>query len=164
MKSFEKTYRELQIKGYKNEDAMFKAFEKVKKNFNNMKQRLYNRIYEIQKEKGYFITLTYKGDTPNIEKAHKQLKRWCVVNCNLYVGNIDFGEINDRIHHHVVCVPKHNNLVGSWKYGSINILKIRDSKVDGRKAVMYVSKLMNHAIKETADYIIRSKKIKKGDI
>lgn len=164
MKSYEKTYRELQIKGYKNEDAMFKAFEKVKKNFNNMKQRLYNRIYEIQKEKGYFITLTYKGDTPNVEKAHKHLKRWCFVNCDLYVANIDFGELNDRIHHHVVCVPKHNNLVKSWKYGNINILKIRDSKVDGRKAVMYVSKLMNHAIKETADYIIRSKKIKKGDI
>lgn len=163
MKSFEKTYRELQTKGYNKNDAMLIAFDKVKSNFNNMKQRLYDRIYEIQKNKGYFITLTYKGDSINIEKAHKHLKRWCYINCELYIGNIDFGEINGRIHHHIVCVPKHNNLVKSWKYGNINILKIRDSKIDGRKAVMYVSKLMNHAIKESASYIIRSKKIKKGE-
>lgn len=163
MKSYEKTLRELQVKGYLKDDAIIMAFNKVKNNFANMKQRLYDRIYEIQKNNGYFITLTYKGEQPDINKAHKHLKRWCYVNCELYIGNIDFGEINKRIHHHVVCVPNHNHIVNSWKYGNINILKIRDSKKDGRKAVMYVSKLMNHAIKDSASYIIRSKKIKKGE-
>jgi hypothetical protein len=39
---------------------------------------------------------------------------------------------------------------------------IHDSKKDGRKVVLYITKLVNHAIKETASYIVRSKKTK-GD-
>ena len=61
MKSYEQTLRELQLKGYKLEDASLIAFNRVKSNLENTKQRIYNRIYEIQKENGYFITLTYQG-------------------------------------------------------------------------------------------------------
>jgi hypothetical protein len=163
MKSYEQTIRELQLKGYKLNDASLIAFNKVKSNLENTKQRIYNRIYEIQKEKGYFITLTYRNEETNINRSHRHLITWCRNNCDLYIGNIDFGDQNQRLHHHVACVPNNNMLYKSWKYGAINIQKIRDSKKDGRKAVMYITKLVNHAIKETANYIVRSKKIKKGE-
>jgi hypothetical protein len=162
MKTYEQTIRELQIKGYEKNESALIAFNRVKKNLENTKQRIYDRIYEIQKNKGYFITLTYKEEELNIDKAHKDLKTWCRENCNLYIGNIDFGDQNKRLHHHVACVPNHNELVKSWKYGAINIQKIHDSKKDGRKVVLYITKLVNHAIKETASYIVRSKKTK-GD-
>jgi hypothetical protein len=125
------------------------------------KQRLYDRIYEMIKYDSYFVTLTYKKQE-NEYRAIQDMKIWSRKNCDLFVSNIDYGDENGRIHIHSVCTPKDNiKLVESWKYGIINVIKIKKTKIDGRKTILYVVKLLNHTIKNTANTIIRSKKIKK---
>jgi len=133
------------------------------KDWYKYKQRLYDRIYEMIKYETFFTTLTYKKEV-NEERAIQDMRTWCKKNCELHVSNIDYGDENGRIHIHSVCTPKKNiRLVESWKYGSINIIKIKNNKIDGRKVVLYVAKMMNHSIKNGTSKLIRSKKIKLGE-
>ena len=65
----------------------------------------------------------------------------------LYVGNIDFGKKNHREHYHAVIRadkvdPK------KWRCGSLNMDRVKSSS-DSVKLAKYISKLTNHAIKET---------------
>jgi hypothetical protein len=128
-----------------------------------MKQRLYNRSYEITQENGYFVTLTYKDENlPNEKKCLEQMKQWSREYCDLFISNIDYGDENGRIHIHSMCVPKENiKLVKTWNHGAINLQKIRKDS-DARKLVLYITKLMQHAIKDSTKHLIKSKKIKKG--
>ena len=63
-----------------------------------------------------------------------------------YVANIDFGAQNGREHYHAVCAFRITP--ATWLYGILNFEKIR-SAGDSLKLSKYVSKLTNHAIKET---------------
>jgi hypothetical protein len=145
---------------YNQNQAIFKAYYNLKSSWDNMKQRLYNRAYEIANEKGYFITLTYKDEyLPNEKDAYDHMKQWSRTNCELFISNIDYGDLNGRIHIHSLCAPKENvRLVDSWQYGAINVQGIQNAK----KSVLYVTKLVNHAVKDSASHVIRSKKITKG--
>jgi hypothetical protein len=125
----------------------------------NMKQRLYDRIYNMNKKGAYFITLTFKNE-PDLKTTKNLMKSWAYKNCSEYVCNIDYGNKNNRIHIHCVCVPKHL-LHNTWKHGAINILKVKNSKNDERKAIMYITKLLNHSIKENTSNIIRSRERRK---
>jgi hypothetical protein len=143
--------------------ALFRAYYNYKSSWDNMKQRLYNRAYEITQENGYFVTLTYKDENlPNEKKCLEQMKDWSREYCDLFISNIDYGDENGRIHIHSMCVPKQNiKLVKTWNHGAINLQKIRKDS-DARKLVLYITKLMQHAIKDSTKYLIKSKKIKKG--
>lgn len=147
---------------YHRDLAIYKAYYNYKSSWDNMKQRLYNRAYEISNNNGYFITLTYKDENlPNENQCLSHMKEWSRINCELFISNIDYGEQNGRIHIHSMCVPKENvKLVNSWQYGAINIIKIRKSN-DARKIVLYIAKFVNHAIKDTTSHLIKSKKIRK---
>ena len=146
---------------YDEKSAIFKAYYNYKSSWDNMKQRLYNRAYEISEHGGYFITLTYKDEfLPSESLAKIQMKQWCRDNCELFISNIDYGDQNGRIHIHSMCLPKENiKLVKSWSYGAINVQGIQNAK----KSVLYITKLVNHSIKDTASHLIRSKKSKKGE-
>jgi hypothetical protein len=148
---------------YDKNQALFKAYYNYKSSWDNMKQRLYNRAYEITQENGYFVTLTYKDENlPSEKKCYDQMKNWSREYCELFISNIDYGDENGRIHIHSMCVPKQNiKLVKTWKHGAINLQKIRKDS-DARKLVLYITKLMQHAIKDSTKYLIKSKKIKKG--
>lgn len=146
---------------YDEKSAIFKAYSNYKSSWDNMKQRLYNRSYEIAENNGYFITLTYKDEfLPTEVTAKFQMKQWSRDNCELFISNIDYGDLNGRIHIHSLCLPKENvKLVNSWSYGAINIQGIQNAK----KSVLYITKLVNHSIKDSASHLIRSKKSKKGE-
>jgi hypothetical protein len=148
---------------YDKNQALFRAYSNYKSSWDNIKQRLYNRAYEIMQENGYFVTLTYKDENlPNEKKCYDHMKSWSRENCELFISNIDYGDENGRIHIHSMCVPSENiKLVKSWNHGAINLKKIRKDS-DARKLVLYLTKLMQHAIKDSTKYLIKSKKIKKG--
>ena len=133
------------------------AYKRYKKDWEKKKQRLYNRMYNMLEHGAYFITLTYKGETPNEKEAIKHMRKWSKLNCNLFISNIDYGDKNNRIHIHSVCVPKHV-LHKTWKYGAINIKKIPNNKIQARKVVLYITKLVNHAIKGSSSHIYRSQR------
>ena len=146
---------------YDKNQAIFKAYYNYKSSWDNMKQRLYNRAYEISEYGGYFITLTYKDEfLPQEKEAYDDMKQWSRINCELFISNIDYGDLNGRIHIHSLCLPKENvKLVKSWQYGAINVQGIQNAK----KSVLYITKLVNHSIKDSASNLIRSKKSKKGE-
>lgn len=146
---------------YDKNQAIFKAYYNYKSSWDNMKQRLYNRAYEISNENGYFVTLTYKDEyLPNEKEAYDHMKQWSRNHCELFISNIDYGDLNGRIHIHSLCLPKENiKLVKSWQYGAINVQGIQNAK----KSVLYITKLVNHSIKDSTTHLIRSKKTKKGE-
>lgn len=63
-----------------------------------------------------------------------------------YVANIDFGARNGREHYHAVCGFRLNPK--DWECGALNVQLIRVGSKP-IKLAKYVSKLTNHAIKET---------------
>jgi hypothetical protein len=140
------------------------CYNNYKSSWYNYKQRLYDRIYKMLEDEAYFTTLTY-ANVVGEYTARKDMEQWSRTNCDMFISNIDYGDDNNRIHIHSVCTPKKDiKLVESWKYGLINIKKVKNTKIDGRKVVMYVSKMVNHAIKESAGKVIRSKKTERREI
>lgn len=161
MKSLNERIETAKKKYIMNNDSqnISKAYQNYRSSWENMKQRLYDRIYKMNKKGAYFVTLTFKNE-PNEEMTIKLMKTWAPKNCEDYVCNIDYGADNNRIHIHCVCVPKHQ-LHKTWKYGAINILKVRNNKNDERKAILYITKLLNHSLKENTSHIIRSRERRK---
>lgn len=101
-----------------------------------------------------FLTLTFSDKT--LQKTTSDTRRQYVfrylssLNTSDYVANIDFGAKNGREHYHAVIPHKTNVDYKQWhKYGAIKGELIRNNANDYIKLSKYVSKLTNHAIKET---------------
>lgn len=101
-----------------------------------------------------FCTLTFSDDTlqrMNADSRRQLARRFISNHCNLYVGNLDFGAKNGREHYHFVTdsIPPQEEwqtLAGYAKFKPIRL----DDKSSVDRLSRYVSKLTNHAIKETA--------------
>lgn len=101
-----------------------------------------------------FLTLTFNDETLNNTSAdtrrqyvRKYLKQF---NCP-YVANIDFGKENGREHYHAVINTSRIELKDWRIYGNINVERVRNNRIELSKTRLskYISKLSNHAIKET---------------
>lgn len=118
------------------------------KRFARLKERIKTYLYY---DNAMFITLTFNEDTlsnTSQETRCKYVKRYLKDNCLNYVANIDYGKRNEREHYHAVVVPKTKMNYSSWhKLGAIKGQKIYSPNEE--KLSMYITKLTNHAIKET---------------
>ena len=147
--------------------GLLKEVEKVSKATHNRNTRLYSRIRAmLTMFPCLFLTLTFTDAT--LEKCSKDTLRKYVSlylksQSKYYVSNIDYGKENGRIHFHAVIVGDSIDFTPWRKFGQINAEKIRVS-IDKNKNVSdcvlddnslrlgrYISKLTNHAIKETAE-------------
>ena len=142
---------------------------KIANNLNHAKYqrtiRLKERIKKaVESNKAWFITITFSPKTlenTNEQTRRKYVSRWLKSLSEFYVANIDYGDTTGREHYHAIitsdtCPPK------SWKYGFIDILKVKTTDNDTTRISKYISKLTNHAIKHTTKgkRIIYSKKSK----
>lgn len=107
-------------------------------------------IFDSPCENVYFLTFTFSDqflDSDNFSKR-RYVQRFLKTYFYNYVGNVDFGKINGRVHFHAVacCDWFDPNL---WHFGNLDYEKviIRDSS--NEKLSKYITKLVNHAIKET---------------
>ena len=142
---------------------------KVANNLNQAKYqrtiRLKNRIKEaVESGKAWFITITFNPETlsnTNEKTRRKYVSRWLKSLSEFYVANIDYGELYEREHYHAV-ITSVNKPPKTWKYGFIDILKVKTTDNDTTRISKYISKLTNHAIKHTtkSKRIIYSKKSK----
>jgi hypothetical protein len=107
-----------------------------------------------------FLTLTFRDDVlanTSEETRKKYIQRFLKEQCSLYIANIDYGTKKGREHYHAVVIPKYNQIDGSFyrtNYGSIDFERVRnkggvDTEATSKRLAKYVSKLVNHAIKET---------------
>ena len=126
-------------------------FSEEKKKYRRLVSKRYRIKEDIKKllEKDcIFLTLTFDVKHIDMLDKRRSVVRWLKgLKCN-YLGNVDYGEENGRIHYHVI-VQTDNVDYASYKYGAINGERIKVKKVDALKK--YIVKLTNHACKKSAD-------------
>ena len=127
--------------------------------------RLKERIREaVESGSAYFITITFNNDTlskTNEKTRRLYITRWLKTLSPFYVANIDYGKTTGREHYHAV-ITSDQRPPKTWPYGFIDILKVKTTDNDTTRISKYISKLTNHAIKNTtkSKRIIYSRKSK----
>lgn len=115
--------------------------------------RLKNRITKYLKMGTcIFTTLTFTDDilkstSETTRKAY--VKRYLKSCSDYYIANIDYGGKNGREHYHAIVLADKLDYSLWHKYGAIKGEKIRADGISENKLGKYISKLTNHAIKET---------------
>lgn len=128
----------------------YKECKRIWKADHNRRTRLSNKIRKmVESESCTFITLTFRDDV--LEKTSTKTRRAYVTRylktqSDRYIANIDYGDITDREHYHGVVCGRID--MAAWKYGYSYAESIKSSD-DSSRLAMYVTKLTNHAIKET---------------
>ena len=121
-------------------------------------KRLKERISVMLLKPCVFLTLTFTDEVlANTSKKTRKayVKRFLgSLNC-AYVANIDYGEENGREHYHALVQAEKIDYKPWHKYGAIKGERVRlDFDKNGKcldevRPAKYISKLTNHAIKET---------------
>lgn len=117
-------------------------------------KRLKDRIsYLLNNGACTFVTLTFTDEvlaTTSNDTRRKYITRFLKRFDVPYIANKDFGSKNGREHYHAI-IQSQNIDYSLYEYGAINGEKIHNSKNDDIKLAKYISKLTNHAIKETCN-------------
>lgn len=114
--------------------------------------RLKERIREaVESGSAWFITITFNPETlskTNEKTRRVYVSRWLKSLTPFYVANIDYGKEKGREHYHAV-ITSDQRPPKTWSYGFIDILKVATTETDTKRISKYISKLTNHAIKNT---------------
>lgn len=103
--------------------------------------------------KNYFITLTINDNYINLSRQTylKQIRN--LFHDKLAICNTDYGELNNRLHFHLVLLDCDNTqFLDGWKYGFFSCIPIRKFE-DSSQLARYCSKLCNHALKVNSHII-----------
>ena len=114
-------------------------------------KRLQNKIAKmLESGNCIFLTFTFTDkvlEITNADTRRQKVRRYLSsYNCD-YVANIDFGAKNGREHYHAL-IQTDKVDYKAFHYGSLNGEKVRSTN-DFVKLAKYISKLTNHAIKDT---------------
>lgn len=125
--------------------------EKVRQaNYKRVK-RLKQRItYMLENGSCQFLTLTFTDDvlSKTSEATRRQYVRRFLSNfSNEFVANIDFGKTNGREHYHALIMTDKRIKYTDWKCGNCDGQRVYNKNTSA--IAKYISKLTNHAIKET---------------
>lgn len=125
--------------------------EKVQQaNFKRV-QRLKRRItYMLENGSCQFLTLTFTDDvlSKTSEDTRRQyVRRFLSSFSNEFVANVDYGKKNGREHYHALIMTDKRINYTDWKGGNCDGIRVYNSNTDA--IAKYISKLTNHAIKET---------------
>lgn len=119
---------------------------------NARRKRLRSRI-ESMFDKGTvaFLTLTFTDEvlaSTSSQSRRDYVRKFLKSVSSEYVGNIDYGAENGREHYHAVVLTDKEDF-SSWTYGFYKVQTVRKDGVDALRVAKYISKLTNHAIKNT---------------
>lgn len=135
---------------------LYKQAGFINKNSYSRKEKLQTRIKTLlTRGNCFFLTLTFTDlvlSSTSAETRRRYIARTLKEHFPLgYVANIDYGAKNGREHYHaVVCstaqtISNAKNCI--WSYGALNFKTIHTPNI--QVIAKYISKLTNHAIKET---------------
>lgn len=116
--------------------------------------RLKARVARLIERPSVFLTFTFTDDVIGRTTADTRRQRVIRLLKSFgvpYIANIDFGARNHREHYHALLqVPSIDckAVINQYGYGAIKCEKVRSAD-DNVKLAKYISKLSNHAIKET---------------
>ncbi len=116
-------------------------------------KRLKDRIQKmITSGSCIFLTLTFRNDVLNStsqETRKRYIKRALKTMSDKYIANIDYGSKKEREHYHAIVLCDKVSQE-QWKYGNLDFERVRIHEEDSSvKIAKYITKLTNHAIKET---------------
>lgn len=139
------------------DDFIFCEAHKINRASSRRVQRLRSRIEKLVfSGNAIFATLTFTDNvlsSTSQKTRRRYVARFLKSQSEFYVANIDFGSKNGREHYHAVVFvdPNQGIALNQWrKYGQINVKRVRVSDKSPLRISKYISKLTNHAIKETA--------------
>ena len=120
-------------------------------------KRLKDRIrYIMENYDSTFVTLTFTDETlknTTFETRKRYVVRYLKSYGVPYVANVDYGKENEREHYHAIIGTQTLNYKDWNSNGAINgkkIIKKKNLDSNGDlKLAKYITKLTNHAIKET---------------
>jgi len=98
-----------------------------------------------------WLTLTFTDDIlakTNQETRRKYVSRFLKSQSASYVANIDYGKQTEREHYHALVLCDYLDK-SKWLYGFSYTERVKNHVNAAAKLSKYVSKLTNHAIKET---------------
>ena len=132
-------------------EFLYNEAKKINKADLNRNVRLKKRITKyLSMGQCLFLTFTFNDmclNNTNEQTRRKYVRRWLKEYSSYYVANIDFGSRNEREHYHaLICVDRVDPT--TWNNGTINVKRVKPTS-DGKALAKYISKLTNHAIKET---------------
>lgn len=96
-----------------------------------------------------FITITFRNDvleSTSKDTRRQYVRRW-LQQYGYYIANIDFGSHTEREHYHAIILADY--IPKTWQHGFIDIKTARTKNASNVRLAKYISKLTNHAIKET---------------
>jgi hypothetical protein len=138
-------------------EDIWKEAEKVNHASCNRNVRLKKRIRSIiDNYPTTFVTLTFTDvilNTTSEVTRRKYVTLWLKSHGVPYVANVDYGKLNEREHYHAIIGSQTLNYKGWHHFGAINgkkVVKKTNLNSNGDvKLAKYITKLTNHAIKET---------------
>lgn len=142
------------------EQALNKAYDALSNLMYQKHTRLRERVDKmLTYENPVFYTLTLTDASLEKYKDHmlyRYAKEWARKYLDTYVGNIDYGSKNGRLHFHIMGNYKELPTHESWSYGNIHFQRIYND--NSKRIARYIIALTKHAEKGTAGKIFRSKK------
>lgn len=142
----------------------WKEAERICNAYYKRVKRLKDKIkHMLESGNCLFLTFTFTDkclQTTSKDTRRQKVRRYLNLYDTEYVANIDFGKKNGREHYHaVIQIDKVDSKL--YNYGALSFKRVRSAS-DYKKLAKYISKLTNHAIKETtqSNYIIYSRKRK----
>lgn len=97
-----------------------------------------------------FVTLTFRDDvldSTSAETRRRYVTRALKAMSDVYVANIDYGELTEREHYHAIVVSDKIDFT-LWDYGWIFAERCIDSQQSINKLSEYIDKFVNHALKQ----------------
>ena len=129
--------------------------EKLDKSGRSRTRRLNKRVKKILLNgDAIFLTFTFNDNTlssTSKETRRRYVSYYLKQYSNSYVANIDYGKKNGREHYHALVSASKVPCEPWRKYGDIDFERVRNRSIetDIKRLSKYISKLTNHAIKET---------------
>ena len=116
----------------------------------------------ISQGDAFFLTLTFTDvvlAATSEQTRRRYVARYLKQISSFYVANIDYGKDFGREHYHaVINIPDKRT---KWIYGYSLARKIRHREVDNTRTSKYMSKISNHALKDSGRFkrLIYSRKV-----
>lgn len=143
---------DLSVALYRAMPEWYDEAERIVNADNARRKRLRARIDSMfDKGKVVFLTLTFNDEvlsSTSSQSRRDYVRKFLKSVSKEYVGNVDYGAENGREHYHAVILTDIDDF-SSWTYGFYKALTVRKDGVDALRVAKYISKLTNHAIKET---------------
>lgn len=131
----------------------FNECERIVHANNERVKRLRKRIaYMLRVGSVKFCTFTFTDDTLSAtspDTRRQYIRKFLKSVSDMYIANIDFSP-KDREHYHALACADYIDKKPAEKWGFVSVKDVRDTDGDVIRLSRYVSKLANHAIKETA--------------